>query len=118
MHGLYARATLPRYSRSSMTLHRRTFIAANIFAFLASPLRALSALPAADSAVAAPRFGTWGFDTAGMDKSVRPGDDFYRYASGTWARNASIPPDRARYGSFIALRDLFVVCVRFFVVGL
>ena len=30
-----------------------------------------------------------------MDKSVRPGDEFYLYANGTWEKNAEIRPDRA-----------------------
>lgn len=30
-----------------------------------------------------------------MDKSVRPGDEFYLYANGTWEKNAQIRPDRA-----------------------
>ncbi len=30
-----------------------------------------------------------------MDKSVRPGDDFYLYANGTWEKNTEIRPDRA-----------------------
>lgn len=47
-----------------------------------------------------PRFGSFGFDTEGMDRSVHPGDDFYLFASGTWERNTSIPSDRARYGVF------------------
>ncbi|MBV8544845.1 MAG: hypothetical protein JO088_08870, partial [Acidobacteria bacterium] len=28
-----------------------------------------------------------GLDPAGMDKSVKPGNDFYAYANGTWTRN-------------------------------
>jgi putative endopeptidase len=30
-----------------------------------------------------------------MDSSVRPGDDFYLYANGTWEKNTEIRPDRA-----------------------
>jgi len=45
-----------------------------------------------------PRYGTWGFDVAGMDRSVKPGDDFYRFANGTWDANTAIPGDRTRYG--------------------
>jgi len=34
-------------------------------------------------------------DLAGMDRSVPPGQDFYRYANGEWQRTAEIPPDRS-----------------------
>src|SRR3954466_14925314 len=30
-----------------------------------------------------------------MDKSVRPGDEFYLYANGTWEKNTEMRPDRA-----------------------
>lgn len=48
----------------------------------------------------APRFGDFGFDEAGMDRSVHPGDDFFAYANGVWAQTTQIPSDRARYGMF------------------
>ena len=41
-----------------------------------------------------------GLDAAGMDRSVRPGDDFFRFANGTWLRETAIPADRSAYGSF------------------
>jgi putative endopeptidase len=44
--------------------------------------------------------GTWGFDTAGMDKAVKPGDDFFRHVGGTWMKNTPIPADRSRWGGF------------------
>ena len=47
-----------------------------------------------------PTFGAWGVDLTGMDKSVKPGDDFFDYANGTWYKNAVIPPDRTATGSF------------------
>jgi putative endopeptidase len=53
-----------------------------------------------------PQYGTFGFDTAGMDKSVAAGDDFFEYANGLWARNTPIPADKARYGMFNVLDDL------------
>jgi putative endopeptidase len=61
--------------------------------------------PAAEPA-AKPELGTFGFDTAGMDTSVAPGDDFYAYANGTWAKNTPIPADKSNYGMFTALGDL------------
>lgn len=47
---------------------------------------------------------SWGFDTAGMDKSVRPQDDFYHYANGNWLKRNTIPPAEVRWGSFNILR--------------
>ncbi len=41
---------------------------------------------------------THGIDTAGMDRAVKPGDDFFRYANGTWDSTTSIPPDRSSWG--------------------
>ncbi|RZJ92534.1 MAG: peptidase M13, partial [Brevundimonas sp.] len=56
--------------------------------------------------VEAPRFGTWGFDLAGRDLSVKPGDDFFRYANGRAFDALTIPSDRTNYGSFAVLREL------------
>ncbi len=67
--------------------------------------------------VAAPRFGTWGIDTAGMDRSVKPGEDFFAYVSGNWAKNTPIPADKSNYGSFAVLRDLSQARVRALVEG-
>ena len=36
-----------------------------------------------------------GLDVAAMDTTVRPGNDFYRFANGGWDRTASIPADRS-----------------------
>jgi len=63
--------------------------------------------PAAAPALAPkPQYGDFGIDTAGMDKSVLPGNDFFDYANGTWAKNTPIPADKARYGMFNVLDDL------------
>ena len=53
-----------------------------------------------------PQIGTYGFDETGMDKSVLPGNNFYQYANGTWARNTAIPADKSNYGMFTKLDDL------------
>src|SRR5690606_22933069 len=75
-----------------------------------------SAAGAGDT-VAATRYGAWGIDTAGMDRDVRPGADFFRYVSGTWADNTEIPSDKSMYGSFLVLRDLSEARVRGLVNG-
>jgi putative endopeptidase len=58
------------------------------------------------SAPVRPAYGQFGFDTAGMDRTVRPGDDFYRYANGLWEKATPIPADKANYGMFTKLEDL------------
>lgn len=40
-----------------------------------------------------------------MDKTVKPGDDFFRYVNGTWFDQTEIPNDRVRWGSFDELRQ-------------
>jgi putative endopeptidase len=52
-----------------------------------------------------PQYGTFGFDVAGMDKAVAPGDDFFAYANGTWAKTTEIPADRSSYNTFAVLRE-------------
>lgn len=46
-----------------------------------------------------------GIDLAGMDTSVRPQDNFFAYANGTWVANTEIPSDESGWGSFNILRD-------------
>lgn len=41
-----------------------------------------------------------GIVPANMDKSVKPGDDFYNYANGTWMQKTEIPADRSSVGGF------------------
>jgi len=53
-----------------------------------------------------PRYGAWGFDISGMDTTAKPGDDFYKFANGTWDANTQIPSDRVRYGNFDKLAEL------------
>src|SRR5262252_1723871 len=42
--------------------------------------------------------GGWGFDLAGADFAINPGDDFFRYGNGAWYDHAVIPPDRSSIG--------------------
>ena len=90
--------------------------------FASTFLAACAAQPAPEPAVAPPvveapavpetspppkaAIGTFGFDVAGMDRSVAPGDDFYAFSNGTWAKNTQIPSDKSNYGMFTMLQDL------------
>ena len=62
-------------------------------------------------------YGTWGFDVAGMDRSVKPGDDWFNFVNGTWAAHTSIPADRTSWGGFAILRDLSEARIRRLVEG-
>jgi len=47
-----------------------------------------------------------GISVAEMDRSIQPGDDFYRYANGEWLRKTEIPADRAGVSVFSQLDDV------------
>ncbi|MBW8911402.1 MAG: M13 family peptidase, partial [Sphingomonas sp.] len=80
------------------------------FAFALLAATALGAAAFTQQTVVAssgkPTFGTFGMDEAGMDKTVAPGDSFYNYANGNWAKTTPIPSDKSNYGAFNLLADL------------
>jgi putative endopeptidase len=55
---------------------------------------------------AKPQLGTWGFDSAGMDRAVKPGDNFFDFANGTWSKTTEIPADKPVWGGFVELDEL------------
>ena len=72
---------------------------------LAASAMAQTPAPAATTAAQA-KFGTWGVDLSTRDMSVKPGDDFQKYASGIWLKNTQIPADKPEASSFYELFDL------------
>ena len=46
-----------------------------------------------------------GVEMTGMDTSIRPQDDFYAYANGTWLAETEIPGDKVGWGSYMTLND-------------
>ena len=85
-------------------------------AALAAALLALAAgpLPAAGT----PKVQPWGVDFPGMDRAVKPGDDFWAFANGSWNRATPFAPDRGSAGVGIQLTDQAEVDVRQIVEGL
>jgi len=55
------------------------------------------------SMAAAARIPPWGFDLSGIDRSAKPGDDFFRYGNGAWLDRTVIAPDRRSAGVDVAL---------------
>ena len=46
-----------------------------------------------------------GIDVAELDSAIRPQDDFWSYVNGKWIARTEIPPDKARWGSFVVLAE-------------
>lgn len=74
-----------------------------------TPPPAPAAVPAAAPAAAPPKppaqLGSFGVDLAGRDSAVKPGDDFFQFAGGSWTKANPVPADRSTWGMFAALRE-------------
>ncbi|GAB3382096.1 M13 family metallopeptidase [Lysobacter fragariae] len=91
-------------SRSATLLRSALFVA--LGCALVTACKQESAGPTADTAATAPQPAaapTAGVDLAGIDKSVKPGDNFDGYANGAWRQATTIPEDRSNYGTFTVL---------------
>jgi putative endopeptidase len=73
-------------------------IAASLFVATASGTYAWTAGPASADG--------HGLDLTAIDRSVTPGDDFFRFANGAWLKRTTIPADRATYGPSDMLIEL------------
>jgi len=74
----------------------------------AKPAAEQSASPSAPTAAApttADKKNPPPLDVANMDTSVKPGDDFYLYANGTWIKNNPVPPEFSRWAAFTQLGE-------------
>src|SRR3954451_21364678 len=85
----------------------------NRFAFVRTAAAVLAASTAmavtsaaAQTVPAKAHLGTWGVDLTARDTSVKPGEDFQKYASGTWLAKTDIPADKPEVGSFYEVFDL------------
>jgi putative endopeptidase len=83
------------------------------FASIMAIVGAAAAQPAANQASAPapapagkPAWGAFGVDTDSMDRGVLPGDDFWSYVNGSWARTVEIPADRGAFSQVSRLNDL------------
>jgi len=89
---------------------RQTLLTATVAFALASP--AMSSSPGK------PVYGEWGYDASAMDRSVKPGDDFFAYVNGAWFNKAEIAPDRTFVGIDSILNDQIEKDVRAIVEGM
>ena len=73
----------------------RHFANAMALVTVLAPSPTLFAADATPKTTEAERYGTWGVDLDGMDRTVKPGDDFFQYINGKWAASTTIPADQA-----------------------
>jgi putative endopeptidase len=66
---------------------------------------ALAAPLAAADNPGTPQLGSFGIELGNRDTSVKPGDDFDRYANGRWFDGYQLKDYETRFGSFNALND-------------
>src|SRR4051794_29615268 len=90
-----------------MTFRRSVSAIALLAAFtFTSAYAADAASTTTTPATTAQRYGTWGVDLEGMDRTVKPGDDFFKFVNGKWVAATPIPADKTSYGAFGVLGDL------------
>ena len=62
-------------------------------------------MASADRMDSSAELGSFGVELDARDESVKPGDDFFNYAGGTWYKNFDMPSDKTRYGAFDKLAE-------------
>ncbi|HTV86760.1 MAG TPA: M13 family metallopeptidase [Dyella sp.] len=71
----------------------------------ATTLMAVPAVLGANAGSQVPPGPAIGIDLAGIDHAIKPGDDFFGYANGTWLKTAQIPADRSSTGTFLQVYE-------------
>ena len=87
-----------QWSMSNARSRAFTLVSAFALTLLAAACSPPSSTPASSAPATENSTATSGIDLAGMDRAVNPGDDFFRFANGTWERGTSIPDDRSTWG--------------------
>jgi putative endopeptidase len=87
-----------------MKVLRRTALIAALAA--STSVVALWAASGVWQEITAPTFGKWGIDLAARDSHVKPGDDFFAYANGSWLAKTEIPADQASTSTGYELYNL------------
>jgi putative endopeptidase len=85
-------------------MQRRQFLvsaaAIGAYAGLAAAADKAGPLAGAAPAKAGAQIQPWGFDLTALDRTVKPGDDFFRFSGNGWLKRTEMPADRTRWGTF------------------
>jgi putative endopeptidase len=93
--------------RGSMKKTLLTLSIASVFMLSAcsKPVDTLQSTSSTVSPLAKAELGSFGVELDARDESVKPGDNFFLYAGGTWYKNFEMPSDKTRYGAFDRLAE-------------
>jgi putative endopeptidase len=90
-------------------MQNRRFAFLRAAPYLVAATVALTLVPVSSGAPAngpAPDVTVPGLDVTGIDRTVAPGDDFFRFANGAWLKATEIPADRSSWGPGEQLAEL------------
>ena len=87
------------------TLLTASIAAVFVISACSKPTETTLSNPTTVSQSAKAELGSFGVELDARDESVKPGDNFFQYAGGTWYKNFEMPGDKTRYGAFDKLAE-------------
>src|SRR3981189_1796437 len=93
------------YFKRGRTMSKQVLSGVCLFAVVGGLALTQAGIGLYASSAAADQPGSWGFETANLDKTCKPCDDFYQFAMGGWMKSNPIPAEYSTWGTFAQLAD-------------